>query len=239
MPSFFDKLKKGMNIESNFEEPEEEMTSISLKKQKSVAQKKSADSRPAVKLVKNETAKAKIEKKKKEKEVVFAVQQNEEESEVVEDTPITTEPEEEVEEKEEIIAPKEEKKQPEVRKESEKVVEQKPSWFQEEGELVVDIYQTENELVVQSAVAGIRPEELDIDIENDMLIIKGCRKNTGNEKKDYFFQECYWGPFSRQIVLPVEVDSGRVKAEMREGVLTIRMPKIIREGKNKISVESA
>lgn len=106
-----------------------------------------------------------------------------------------------------------------------------------EGELTVDIYQTENDLVVQSAVAGVKPENLDISIERDILTIKGSRENPFEGGGDYFTQECYWGPFSREIILPVEVDPNRTEAIMEEGILTIRIPKILREKKRKITVK--
>jgi len=111
------------------------------------------------------------------------------------------------------------------------------NWFEPEGQLTIDVYQTENEIVIQSAVAGVRPENLDILIENDIVSIKGERKETAEkEKKNYFYQECYWGKFSREIILPCEVDSSRAQAKMKDGVLTIRIPKIDKERKRKISV---
>ncbi len=112
-------------------------------------------------------------------------------------------------------------------------------WFDEGpvGELTVDVYQTDKELVVQSAVAGIKPEDVDVTIENDVLIIKGKREKTfSEEEKNYFYQECYWGSFSREIVLPVEVDTSKVKASMEQGILTIRIPKL--KEKKKISVKT-
>ncbi len=108
----------------------------------------------------------------------------------------------------------------------------------QEGELTVDVYQTDEDLVIQSVIAGITPENLNISIENDMVIIRGNReKPTEKEKRNYFFQECYWGPFSRELVLPEEVDNSRIQASLKNGVLTIRIPKIEREKKRKVSVE--
>lgn len=106
----------------------------------------------------------------------------------------------------------------------------------EEGQLTIDVYQTENDLVIQSAVAGVKPEDLDISIEREIITIKGGREKQCQENGDYFIQECFWGPFSRQIILPVEVDPGRAKAVFKEGILTIRIPKIQREKKMKINV---
>jgi len=112
-------------------------------------------------------------------------------------------------------------------------------WLNNEGQLAVDVYQTENELVIQSAIAGIKTEDLDVLVEDDVLTIKGTRLNPYQaDSIDYFIQECYWGPFSRKIILPVEVDASRTDASMKDGILTIRLPKIQREKKKKITIKS-
>ena len=109
----------------------------------------------------------------------------------------------------------------------------------EVGELAVDIYQTEEDLVIQTAIAGVRPEDLDISMERDVITIKGTRQKPSEEDGDYFTQECYWGTFAREMILPVEVDSGRAEATMKEGVLTIQMPKIQKNKKRQISVRES
>lgn len=107
------------------------------------------------------------------------------------------------------------------------------------GQLAVDVYETEGELVIQSTIAGVKPENLDISIEADRVSIRGERaEQTQEEGKNYFYQECYWGAFSREIILPTETDPGRAQATMKNGVLTIRLPKIDREKKRKIEVKS-
>lgn len=121
---------------------------------------------------------------------------------------------------------------------SEKPVEKKESWFESEGELTVDVYQTDKDLVIQSAIAGVDSENLDIVIEKDRVDIRGTRQNPADQGADYFYKECYWGRFSKEIILPAEVDNSRAEASMNKGVLTIRMPKIEREKKRKISVKS-
>jgi HSP20 family protein len=115
--------------------------------------------------------------------------------------------------------------------------EEKEDWLVPEGQLSVDVYQTKEELVIQSAIAGIRPDALDISLEGDVVTIRGKREKPNNEEGDYFTQECYWGQFSRDVILPVDVDPNRVKAEMKDGILTIRIPKIFREKKRKILVK--
>jgi len=110
-------------------------------------------------------------------------------------------------------------------------------WLNNEGQLAVDVYQTENDLIVQAAIAGMKVEDLDVLIEDEVITIKGTRPNPLHENGDYFIEECYWGTFSRKIILPVEVDSSRADAAMKEGILTIRIPKIQREKKKKLVVK--
>jgi HSP20 family protein len=117
-------------------------------------------------------------------------------------------------------------------------IEQKDDWLDSEGELTVDVYQTDKEIVIQSAIAGVEPEDLDISIEKDMVTIKGKREKQFEEKeKNYFYQECYWGRFSRKIILPAEVNSSKISASMKNGILCIRIPKIEGKKKTKVSVK--
>jgi HSP20 family protein len=72
-----------------------------------------------------------------------------------------------------------------------------------------------------------------------MITIKGRRildENIKNE--DYFFQECYWGSFSRSIILPMEIDSDRISATLKNGILTIRLPKIDKNRVKKIRIKA-
>ena len=115
--------------------------------------------------------------------------------------------------------------------------EEAPDWFEPEGELAVDVYQTEDELIIQSTIAGVKAEDLDISIENDTVTISGERKNVVEDSgKNYFYQECFWGAFSREIILPEEVDGGRAEATMKDGVFTLRIPKIERQKIRKVKV---
>jgi HSP20 family protein len=112
--------------------------------------------------------------------------------------------------------------------------------FDQDGELVVDVYETGAEFVVSTAIAGIQIKDLDISLEKDMMVIKGnrCDPNDNPDKK-YFYQECYWGPFSRKIVLPENINIDKADAQMDKGVLTIKIPKNEDFGKGKIGVKSA
>lgn len=104
------------------------------------------------------------------------------------------------------------------------------SWLEgdfEEGQLSIDVYQDDDNLVVKSTIAGVKPEDIDISINNDMLTIRGKRED-GDEIHDdnYLYRECYWGSFSRSIILPVEVKSDKIDACLENGVLTITLPKV-------------
>jgi HSP20 family protein len=117
--------------------------------------------------------------------------------------------------------------------------EKSDDWFEPEGELAVDVYETDEEIIIQATIAGVNPDDLDVAIENDVVTITGERANTEEEEgKNYFYQECFWGAFSRQIILPSEVDGGRAEAGMKNGVFTLRIPKIERKKLRKIKVRS-
>jgi HSP20 family protein len=106
----------------------------------------------------------------------------------------------------------------------------------EEGQLSVDVFRDKDALVVRSTVAGVRSEDLDISIHGDLLTIRGKREST-REVPDgqWFYRECYWGAFSRSIILPYEVASDLAEASMKNGVLEIRVP--IREHGRRLSVQ--
>lgn len=97
---------------------------------------------------------------------------------------------------------------------------------EEEGQLSIDVYQTPKNLVIKSTIAGIQPENVDICINNDILTIKGKREEKNNvQDQDYLYRECYWGSFSRSIILPMEVKANKVNADLENGILTITLPK--------------
>ena len=98
--------------------------------------------------------------------------------------------------------------------------------FDQEGELVVDVYETNSDFVVLAAIAGIQIKDIDISLEKDMMVIKGNRYDPHiNPDKKYFYQECYWGPFSRKIVLPENIDIDKADAQIDKGILTVKIPK--------------
>jgi HSP20 family protein len=96
----------------------------------------------------------------------------------------------------------------------------------EEGQLSIDVYQTPTAIVVKSTIAGVSSDDIDISINNDMLTIRGKREQTEKIRdEDYLYRECYWGSFSRSIILPVEVEPEKVDASLENGVLTVVLPK--------------
>ena len=108
-----------------------------------------------------------------------------------------------------------------------------------EGQLTVDVYQEKGDIVVQSTVAGVDPDNLEINITNESVTIRGRReKMQVVEDKDYFYQECFWGRFSRSVILPQEVDPDGASAILKNGVLTIRMPKINKLKAKKLKVKT-
>lgn len=108
----------------------------------------------------------------------------------------------------------------------------------EEGELTIDVYQTPSEIVIKSMVAGVKPEDLDISITRDMVVIKGKRETERFVKdEDYFHQELYWGSFSRTIMLPSEVEVEEADAIEKHGLLIIRLPKIDKNKQTRLRVK--
>lgn len=103
------------------------------------------------------------------------------------------------------------------------------------GQLSVDVYQTKDEIVIKSTIAGVRVEDIDISLNNDMITIRGKREKDHEVVDDnYYYRECYWGGFSRSIILPCEVKTDKVKASMKNGVLSIILPKATKV--NKVTV---
>ena len=98
--------------------------------------------------------------------------------------------------------------------------------FEQSGELVVDVFETKADFVVLAAIAGVQIKDLDISLEKEMMVIKGnrCDPHDDDDKK-YFYQECYWGPFSRKIILPEDIDIDKADAQIDKGILTIKIPK--------------
>lgn len=115
------------------------------------------------------------------------------------------------------------------------------SWLNEEyeGQLSVDVYQTEKDIVIKSTIAGIKPDDIDITINNDMVTIRGTRNREREVKEsDYLFQECYWGGFSRSVILPQAIKADKVKSTLENGILTIRLPMAPQVKKVRVKVKN-
>ncbi len=106
-----------------------------------------------------------------------------------------------------------------------------------EGQLTIDVYQTDDDVIIKSTIAGVKPEDLDVSINNDMVTIRGERKQDEEiSAENYYYQECYWGPFSRSVILPVEIVSDKAEAIMKNGILTLKLPKADTTKTKKIQV---
>jgi len=119
--------------------------------------------------------------------------------------------------------------------------EKKPQGFMQ---LDVDIFQTKEEIYIIALVAGIDVKTLDISIENenDVLTLKGKRLlpliEVDEDAKDYLRQECSWGSFYRQIILPQEVDVSKIDAKVKNGILVLKLPFLrLQKGKLKIEIQ--
>jgi HSP20 family protein len=108
------------------------------------------------------------------------------------------------------------------------------------GQLAVDVYETADKLVVKARTAGISKSDLDVSISDNILTISGVLSGGEDEQTTrWHIQECYWGEFSRTIALPVQVreDENSVKAELKDGVLTIMFEKEKTEAPKKIAIQ--
>jgi HSP20 family protein len=119
-------------------------------------------------------------------------------------------------------------------------VPEEEDWTDDEpvaGQLAVDVYETREKLVVKGRVAGVNKSELDVSISDNTLSIRGTL-SAGNEDnvENYFLQECYWGEFSRSLVLPVPVKEDEIEAVLKDGVLTISFAKVKQDTVKKIEV---
>lgn len=131
-------------------------------------------------------------------------------------------------------------KKTEIKVEPTNLPETAKKWSASEGQLVVDVYETDTDLVIQSAIAGIKNENIDISLEDDIIVIKGERANPIEDdgcEKNYFTRECYFGPFYREIIVPREIDTSRIDASIKNGMLLIKMPKIERAKNKKIGLD--
>jgi len=106
-----------------------------------------------------------------------------------------------------------------------------------EGQLTVDVYQTPTDIVVESAIAGVAPDDIDVNVTTDSISIRGSRKREKTVRdEDYLYQECYWGKFGRSIILPQEVDPEGAVVKFKNGILTVTLPKANKKKIHKLKV---
>ena len=109
----------------------------------------------------------------------------------------------------------------------------------EDGQLTVDVYKTKNLIIIKSIIGGVSSDDLDISVTSDMVTIKGKRNNPDDVMPDdYYYQECFWGNFSRSIILPNDIKTEGVEATIKNGILTIKLPKIEKNSSMKIEVKN-
>ncbi|HEX7260032.1 MAG TPA: Hsp20/alpha crystallin family protein [Candidatus Saccharimonadia bacterium] len=115
------------------------------------------------------------------------------------------------------------------------------NWLEEEqeveGQLAVDVFQTKENVVIKAPIAGVDPKQLEVAIAEDVVTIRGERVDDSVvERENYYVQECYWGAFSRSIIMPVSVNADKAEASLKNGVLSISIPKVIQDKIKKIKV---
>lgn len=236
MNSFFEKLQKGMGIKNIPKAQQSSPERNSDEQEKPIKKEGEAEKKEDFSFKPLKTKQKPKKVKEEKKPAAVEREENKEVKKKIEIKPILAK----------IPADKKEK-ETEVKEETTQEIAQSnlepgadegtKKWLESEGQLVVDVYQTNGEIVIQSAIAGVKPQELEISVENDVVTIKGERKKTmEKEEKNYFYQECYWGRFSREIILPAEVDASRTEAAIKDGILTIRIPKIEKE-KKKVNIK--
>ena len=107
----------------------------------------------------------------------------------------------------------------------------------QEGQLALDAFADKDNVYIKSTIAGVKPEDLDITIAADQITIQGERRQEEEVSAgDYFYQECYWGSFSRTLPLPVEIDVDKAQADLKDGILTLVLPKASRARTKKVKI---
>ncbi len=123
-------------------------------------------------------------------------------------------------------------------KEKEEV--QTEEWLEDDepGQLAIDAFQDEESVVIKAPIAGVGLEDVEISITDEVVTIKGVRHPTPEvARENYFIQECYWGAFTRSYILPVSVDAAKAEATLKDGILTVRIPKQERAKTRVLKVE--
>lgn len=113
-------------------------------------------------------------------------------------------------------------------------------WLGEEleGQLAVDVYQTKESVVIKAPIAGVTADNIDISVSEDVVTIRGERVEEKEvDREHYYVQECYWGSFSRSVILPTSTVAEKASAALKDGVLTVSIPKVAQDKVKKIKVK--
>ncbi len=106
------------------------------------------------------------------------------------------------------------------------------------GQLAVDVYETDEQLIIKARTAGVNKEDLDVSISDGILTISGTLSGGDDtDATNWHIQECYWGEFSRTLALPTAVKEDEVSAVLKDGVLTINFAKVKQEQAKKIAIQ--
>ena len=120
--------------------------------------------------------------------------------------------------------------------EKQKLTEDKTEFI---GQLAIDVLQSGDKVIVKAPIAGVRPDDIEVTVADDMISIKGERREEKKVSEDnYFSRECYWGAFERTFTLPVPVVAEKAVAALKDGVLTITIPKSTRSKSRVIKVRT-
>jgi HSP20 family protein len=104
---------------------------------------------------------------------------------------------------------------------------------------VLDIAEHEDAVVVNAELPGLKSDEIDISVQNNVLTISGQKKESKEEKgEEYYHVERRFGSFRRDVTLPASVDADKVEASYRDGVLTITLPKTEQAKPKRIEVKT-
>jgi HSP20 family protein len=134
-----------------------------------------------------------------------------------------------------VLTGKEEKKKKAKKKFIKQKKSEKADWLPEEaqGQLSVDIYEQGENLIIESMIAGVEAKDIEIITEPDLIVIRGNRSRPQQEAINYYFQECFWGNFSRTLILPCPIKANEVRANFKNGILKIILPKAEDKGLQK------
>lgn len=107
----------------------------------------------------------------------------------------------------------------------------------EEGALALDVSEDENDVIVRASLPGFKKEDIDVEVHDGVLAIKAEQEEEKEEKGEQFYRrERRFGSVSRRIALPSQVVEDKAAAELKDGVLTLRLPKTTKATARKVAI---